>query len=409
MTAKPGELLEHSFRHDAARLVAVLARRAGVRHLAEVEDAVQGALEAAVTTWATHGVPTDRAAWLFRVARNRLVSALRKEANAPPEVLDEAGEEPSAAFAAELRDEQLRMIFVCCDERLPAESRLVLALKVLCGFSTAEIAARLFTTEANVHKRLQRARARLREADFETATPPLDVLRARLGSVHSVLMLLFNEGHLSTHGEHAIRVELCDEALRLATLLALHPVGSDPETFALLATLHLHAARLPARRDASGGLLLLEEQDRAAWDQAHLEAGARWLERAGQGERLTRFHVEAAIAAHHCFAPSFAATPWNEIAGLYGVLERLDPSPLHTLNRAVALAEANGADSGLEALRGVTPPAWLEGHWLWAAVLADLHRRAGHADQHTAFRDQALAGAPSGPVRDVLARRLGSR
>lgn len=399
------DLLEHAFRHEAARIVAVLVRHAGVRHLAEVEDAVQGALESAVTAWATHGVPRDRAAWLYRAANNRLVSALRKRVPAPLED-DSVSEEPSAAFESELRDEQLRMIFVCCDERLPPESRLVLALKILCSFSTAEIAARLFTTEANVHKRLQRGRDRLRSDDFETGTPPLDTLRARLSSVHHVLALLFNEGHLSTHAEHAIRTELCDEAIRLATLLAQHPVGAEPETFALLASLHLHAARLPARRDASGGLLLLEEQDRDAWDRAHLEAGASWLQRAGQGERFTRFHVEAAIAAHHCFAPSFAQTPWNELAELYAVLERLAPSPLHTLNRAVALAEAHGPEAGLTALRGLVPPAWLEGHWLWDAVLADLHRRAENTELAERHREAALAEAPSEAVRTALRRRL---
>lgn len=401
------ELVEHAFRRDAARLVAVLTRTAGLRHLAEVEDAVQSALEVAVTAWAANGVPADRAAWLFRVARNQLVSALRKAARVPALEAEVEADALTAAFEDELRDEQLRMIFVCCDERLPVDSRLVLALKTLCGFSTSEIAARLFLTEANVHKRLQRARERLRGDDFDTTTPPFEALEARLPSVHTVLAVLFNEGHLSTHTEHAIRNELCDEAIRLATLLAHHRVGAQPETFALLAMMHLHAARLPARRDASGGLLLLEEQDRSAWDARHLEQGAQWLQRAGQGERVTRFHVEAGIAAHHCFAPSFAQTPWGEIAELYAVLERLHPSPLHTLNRAVALAEARGAEAGLEALRGLVPPAWLEGHWLWAAVFADLHRRAGHAEEAARHREAALAGAPSEFVRAALVRRLG--
>lgn len=401
------ELVEHAFRHDAARLVAVLTRDAGVRHLAEVEDAVQSALEAAVTHWATRGVPDDRAGWLYRVAKNTLVSALRKRDRLPPLEAEEAPDTPTASFVSELRDEQLRMIFVCCDERLPADSRLVLALKTLCGFSTAEIAARLFLTEANVHKRIQRARERLRAEDFDTETPPLDALRARLPSVHSVLALLFNEGHLSTHAEHAIRVELCDEAIRLASLLAAHPVGAQPETFALLAMMHLHAARLPARRDAGGGLVLLEDQDRSTWDAEHLREGASWLQRAGQGDRLSRFHVEAAIAAHHCFAASFATTPWLEIAELYAVLEKLDPSPFHTLNRAVALAEAHGAAAGLAALRDVAPPPWLEGNWLWAAVLADLHRRAGNAVAAARHREQALSGAPSEHVRAALGRRLG--
>jgi RNA polymerase sigma-70 factor (ECF subfamily) len=286
---------------------------------------------------------------------------------------------------------------------------LVLALKTLCGFSVGEIAFRLFTTEANVYKRLTRARERLRETDVDTETPPLDSLRSRLASVHAVLYVLFNEGYLSTRAEQAIRAELCEEAIRLCTLLAAHSVGATPATFALLALMHLHAARLASRQDGTGGLLLLEEQDRRLWDVEHLQKAAVWLERAARGNELTRFHVEAGIAAEHGFAPSFAATHWRAIAELYAVLERIAPSPLHTLNRAVALAEAKGPQAGLDALQGVVPPAWLDGHYLWAAVLADLHRPAGHADAATRYREQALTAAPSAAVRQLLQRRLTSR
>jgi predicted RNA polymerase sigma factor len=166
-------------------------------------------------------------------------------------------------FAGEVGDDLLRMLFVCCDDAIPSESQLVFALKTLCGFSTGEIALRLFTTEANVYKRLARARSRLRKTDSGLQTPALDALKSRLPSVHTVLYLLFNEGYLSANADLAIRRELCDEAIRLATLLAEHPVGAVPETFALLALMHLHAARLAARSDGAGGLLLLEAQDRS--------------------------------------------------------------------------------------------------------------------------------------------------
>jgi predicted RNA polymerase sigma factor len=282
----------------------------------------------------------------------------------------------------------------------------VLALKTLCGFSTGEIAFRLFTTEANVYKRLARARELLSQGEVDTATPPLEALRERLPGVHAVIYLLFNEGYLSTHEAQAIRAELCEEAIRLGTLLASHPVGAAPETFALVALMHLHASRLAARQDATGGLLLLEEQDRSRWDVAHLQEGAAWLARAAQGEVFTRFHAEAGIAAEHAFAASFQETRWAKIAELYAMLERIDPSPLHTLNRAVAVAQAEGPQAGLAALEGVVPPAWLDGHYLWDAVLADLHHRAGHETVAAKHREQALAAAPSASVRRVLERRL---
>jgi RNA polymerase sigma-70 factor (ECF subfamily) len=405
--------VEHYFRHEYGRLVAVLVRRVGLHHLEAVEDAVQAALLAALTAWVANGIPDNPDAWLYRAAHNHLLGVLRKQ-QGRQNILDrdagqadDNGEEPiSAAFAGEVRDELLRMLFVCCDEKIPPESRLVLALKTLCGFSIGEIAFRLFTTEANVYKRLARARDRLRDSEVDLQAPPLESLRSRLPSVHAVIYLLFNEGYLSTHAEHAIRGELCDEAIRLGTLLADHPMGAEPPTFALLALMHLHAARLPSRQDATGGLLLLEEQDRGLWDQEHLRQGATWLARAADGDVFTRFHAEAGIAAEHCFAPSFADTRWTEIAQLYSMLERIDPSPIHTLNRAVAVAEAQGAEAGLAVLDGVVPPAWLDGHYLWDAVLADLHHRAGNEAAAERHRDHALAAAPSTAVRQLLQRRL---
>jgi RNA polymerase sigma-70 factor (ECF subfamily) len=409
----PPELVEHYFRHEYGRLVAVLVRRADLRHLEAVEDSVQGALLAALTAWVGNGVPDNPSAWLYRVAHNELLGVLRKQ-HGHQRILENAREQSidgddllsSPSFAGEVRDELLRMLFVCCDQEIPPESRLVLALKTLCGFSASEIAFRLFTTEANIYKRLARARERLRQNEVDLETPPLESLRARLPSVCSVVYLLFNEGYLSTHADSAIRAELCEEAIRLGTLLAVHPIGAEPSTFALLALMHLHAARLASRQDATGGLLLLEEQDRSLWSEEHLREGAEWLARAGQGDELTRFHVEAGIAAEHCFAASFAETDWAQIAELYAVLERIDPSPIHTLNRAVAIAQYRGPRAGLAVLDGIVPPAWLDGHYLWEAVLADLHRRAGNAAAAERHREQALAAAPSAALRALLERRL---
>ena len=406
-------LVEHYFRHEYGRLVAILVHRVGLPHLEAVEDAVQAALLAALTAWLADGIPRDPSAWLHRVAHNHLLGALRKDQR-HQRILDSAAdpgagddEQPvSPAFAGEVRDELLRMLFVCCDDKIPQESRLVLALKTLCGFSTGEIAFRLFTTEANVYKRLARARERLRQGEVDTQTPPLESLRSRLPSVHAVIYLLFNEGYLSTRAEHAIRAELCEEAIRLGTLLATHPVGAAPPTFALLALMHLHAARLASRQDATGSLLLLEEQDRSLWDAEHLQQGVTWLARAAQGDVFTRFHAEAGIAAEHCLAPSFAETRWNEIASLYAMLERMDPSPIHTLNRAVAVMQGQGPEAGLAVVGGLAPPAWLDGHYLWDAVLADLHGRAGNVATAEKHRDLALAAAPSTAVRQLLHRRL---
>lgn len=406
------DLVEHFFRHEYGRLVAVLTRTVGLRHLDVVEDAVQGALLTAITSWTVHGAPRDPGAWLYRVAYNSLIDDLRRKTGRL-RILAQAVESdhessylPPSYFAGEVADDTLRMLFICCDAAVPRESQLVFALKTLCGFSVSEIALRLFTSEANVYKRLVRARDRLRQIAPELETPPLDALTTRLPGVQVVLYLLFNEGYLSSHGEEAIRREMCDEAIRLTTLLGEHPIGAVPETFALLALMHLHAARLGARRDATGGLLLLEEQDRSLWDREQIRIGAEWLQRSATGDAFSRFHAEAGIAAEHCFALSFDQTRWKEIADLYAMLERIDPSPLHTMNRAVAVAEWQGADAGLALLEALAPPAWLAGSYLWDAVLGDLHRRAGNLETAQRHRARALASAPTEAVRDLLSRRL---
>jgi RNA polymerase sigma-70 factor (ECF subfamily) len=391
----------------------VLARKVGVRHVDLVEDAVQSALLAALTSWTARGLPDDPAAWLYRVAYNNLVGDLRRT-TARLRILERATEstaakvdEPASSyFASEVADDVLRMLFVCCDDVIPPESRLVLALKTLCGFSVSEIALRLFTTEANVYKRLARARERLREASLDLDTPPLETLQSRLPSVHAVLYLLFNEGYLSAHAEESIRRELCDEAIRLTMLLAEHQVGAVPESFALLALMHLHAARLRARRDGMGGLLLLEEQDRSLWDREQIQVGVEWLQRAAAGEVFSRYHAEAGIAAEHCFSPSFDQTRWAEIADLYAMLERVQPSPLHTLNRAIAVAEWQGPEAALALLQEATPPAWLLSSYLWDAALSDLYGRAGNLVVAHRHRDRAFASAPTEAVRQLLRRRL---
>ncbi|MGH8240114.1 MAG: RNA polymerase sigma factor, partial [Steroidobacteraceae bacterium] len=315
--------------------------------------------------------------------------------------------EPTAQMLSEaqIQDDLLRMLFVCCDESVPAESQRVLALKTLCGFDIREIAHRLFMSEAHVYKRLARARARFQERPL-----PLDGLSpeqygSRLEAVQHILYVLFTEGYLSSHAEAAIRQELCDEALRLTRLLADHPVGRTPETCALLALMHLHAARLKARQN-DGGLLLLEEQDRSLWDQGMIQTGLEWLAQSAQGERFSRFHAEAAIAAEHCLAPTLEQTRWGKVAEHYALLEQLSPSALHKLNRAVATAQWQGAAAGLAVLEGFEPPSWLALSHLWPAVLADLHGRCGHTSMAQQYRDAAIRTAPNAAVRTLLQRRL---
>ena len=306
----------------------------------------------------------------------------------------------------EIQDDLLRMLFVSCDAAIPVESQLVFALKTLCGFDVREIAHRLFTSEANVYKRLGRARNRLRNNP-----PRLDELTneqhaSRLPAVNKILYLLFTEGYIASHTGNAIRRELCDEAIRLTAILAQHPIGQVPQTFALLALMHLHVARMTSRQDASGGLLLLEEQDRALWDQQSIQVGLEWLARSAYGDNFSRYHAEAGIAAEHCLASSFEETRWDKIVACYRLLEETAPSAIHKLNRSIAVAEWQGPAAGLAVLKRFEPPGRLMGSYLWAAVLADLHRRCEHTAEAKRYREEALKSAPTPAVKELLKRRL---
>ncbi len=384
-----------------------------MQYIEAVEDAVQSALMTALESWKIAGLPDNPSAWLYRVAHNRLMGELRQqtgrnrilEQNAK-QVIGTPKNDPEIFLAWEVQDDLLRMLFVCCDEEIPTESQLVLALKTLCGFSIREIAIRLFTSEANVYKRLGRARSRLRKFSPYTGDVTSEQYSSRLPAVNKILYLLFTEGYLSSHMEQAIRRELCDEAIRLATLLAEHPVGQDPQTFALLALMHLHAARMTARQDGSGGLLLLEEQDRELWDRQEIQVGLEWLAKSAQGDRFSRYHAEAGIAAEHCLAPSFQETRWDRVVEFYLLLERITPSAIHKLNRAVAVAEWQGPAAGLAILKDFEPPTWLADSYLWSAVLADLNRRCGNTNTANRFRDIALKSAPTPAVKELLQRRL---
>lgn len=407
-------MIEHFFRHEYGRLVAMLSRRVGVHSIEAVEDAVQSALMTALESWTLGGLPDNPSAWLFRVAHNNLMDEFRQrtgrgrilEQNAD-EVLAGLGEnEPQHFLAGEVNDDLLRMLFVCCDDSIPGESQRVLALKTLCGFSIREIALRLFTSEANVYKRLSRARAQLRRLPNSLTELGSGHYAARLPSVHKVLYLLFTEGYLSSHTETAIRRELCEEAIRLTEILAHHPVGQVPQTYALLALMHLHSARMNARQDGSGGLLLLEEQNRSHWEPHRIEIGLAWLEKSAQGDDFSRYHAEAGIAAEHCLAPSLAETRWQRVVACYALLEQAAPSPIHTLNRAVAMAEWQGPTAGLAVVEAFQAPTWLIASYLWAAVLADLHQRCGNIETARRYQEQALHSAPTAAVKALLQRRF---
>lgn len=418
---KPAELVEHFFRHETGRLHGALIRLMGVENMALAEDVAQEALMRAFHSWSMGGVPANPSAWITRVAMNLARDAMRhrrmsaaKETNIqthfaqmmPPSLAGMDG--ASAAEAAgEIRDDTLRLMFVCCHPSIAPDAQVVLALKMLCGFSTGEIARAFFSTDAAIDKQLTRTKQRIRDAGIRFEIPAAGAeLSARLDGVLATLYLLFNEGYKASSGEKLLREELCQEAVRLLSVLVSHPAGDTPRAHALLALMLLTAARFPSRLDEQGDLLRLDDQDRSKWHQPLIEQGLQHLAAAARGSELSEYHLQAGIAAIHCLAPSVAQTDWRRILRHYDELYQLKPSPIVALNRAVALAHVDGPLAALEAISAIPQRERLESHYLLHAVAGELHWRLRNFPRAADCFRRALQLAHVGPEQIYLTRML---
>lgn len=408
-----GKIAGHLFRHEGARIVALLTGHFGVQRLQLVEDVVQEALVRAMQTWPYRGVPDNPAAWLTQTAKNIALDVLRRERRWQEKEDGIAGEQerwlssPTVTETHEtFEDDTLRLMFVCFHPQLSPEAQTALALRTLCGFSAAEIAAAFLTSEAAVSKRLVRARQHIRELAIPFAVPDPAELPARLNGVLGTLYLLFSEGYKASTGDRLVREDLCHEAIRLALLLSEHPATAAPRTFALLALMYLNGSRLPARTDDAGNLLRLHEQDRASWDQGMIQRGVRCLGLAATGDTLSEYHLEAGIAACHSTAADEASTDWPRILALYDRLVAITDSPIAAMNRAVAVARVRGAQAGIDTLNGITRRSSLETYHLYHAIRGSFYAELGRfAEALTHFRQAGnLATLPA--ERDFIARRI---
>ncbi len=407
-------LVDHLFRHEAARMTATLARIFGPARIELIEDVVQEALLAALGRWPRDGVPANPAAWLVQVAKHRALDVLRRERLADDretrirEEIARWGDADSALSIDDpvILDDQLRMIFICCHPAIPAEARVTLTLKLAGGFGAREIARAFLAEETAIHQRLVRSKRRIREAGLAFDMPEGSQLPDRLESVLDVLYAMFTEGHAAHSGDALLRRDICDEAMRLGSLLLRNPSFARPEVHALMALFHLQAARFDTRADSEGEILLLAEQDRARWDNAHMSAGLRHLERSASGDQVTRYHIEAELAACHTLAPNWEATNWRRIVELYDTLESIVDSPIVALNKAIAVAEVAGAAAGLTALEALTGQSVLRRYPPYEAALGEMLRRLGRFDEAAAHFARAAERAGSVPVRRFLERRL---
>jgi RNA polymerase sigma-70 factor (ECF subfamily) len=397
-------------------MVAALTRIFGFHNLALAEDVVQAAFCRATEVWAFRGVPENPAAWLMATAKNCALDVLRRERTArtyAPELGHLLESEWTLAPVIEdafapnaIKDDLLRMMFSCCHPQLSEEAQVGLILHILCGFSVDEIASALVSTHAAIEKRITRGKKTLAKSKqlFEVTAPA--EISSRLPAVHTALYLLFSEGYHGANPEFAVRSDLCREAMRLTAFLLEHPLCAIPRTYALAALMCLHAARLPARIDASGNLSSLFDQDRSAWDQQLIAEGISFLDHSAQGSELSEYHLEAAIASVHATASVVDETDWVRIVSLYDSLMTLRPSPVVALNRAIAIAQRDGPDRGIEEIQAITDRDRLKSYPFYWAALGEFELRSRRYETAQGHFRSALALARNEAERHFFSQRL---
>lgn len=403
------EAVEAVYRTESRRVLATLIRLLG--DFERAEEAVHDAFMAAMQQWPMEGVPANPRAWLVSTGRFRAIDALRRRARYDASLARLADElaakpyqRPEQDEDGGVEDDRLRLIFTCCHPALPADARIALTLREVCGLTTEEIARAFLTAPPTIAQRIVRAKAKIRDAGIPYQVPAGAELTDRLDTVLHVVYLVFNEGYSASAGTSVTRTDLSGEAIRLGRLLV--ELLPEPEAQGLLALMLLHESRRAARTTPEGDVVLLDDQDRTQWDRALIGEGARLVERAIASRRFGPYTLQAAIAAVHAEAPTSAATDWAQIVGLYDVLLRVDPSPVLELNRAVAVAMREGPGAGLTLVDAVLARGELQTYHLAHSARADLCRRLGRMREAREAYERALSLTRQEPERRFLERRL---
>jgi RNA polymerase sigma factor (sigma-70 family) len=410
-------VIDYLFRNETGKIVSVLTRVFGADNIELAEDVVQDSMLEALKNWQSKGLPDNPSAWLFTVAKNKALNVLSREKNKQRYATDAANllqsewtSEPALDHLfsePEILDDQLRMIFTCCHPAISSDSQIALALKTLCGFSIPEIARSFLTTEENIHKRLVRARQRIREAEIPFEVPNGKELAQRLETVLETIYLLFNEGYSASKGNDVIRYEICQEAVHLAEIIiASKSIANKGNVYALLALMLLNASRFNARQDDEGNLVTMAEQDRTLWDEKMKSIGFYYLQESTKDGNLSIYHILSAISAQYCVAPDYESTDWGSILSLYDSLLVIYSSPVVLLNRAVALSKVKGPQAALDALKQIESDPSLKSYYLHYSTAAEFYAELRQQENAEAALKKAIALAPLKAEKLLLQKKL---
>lgn len=402
-------LAEHFFRLEYSKIVSVVTRYFGLSRVNMAEDIVQDTLLEAINSWDYKGIPENPSAWLYTVAKNKAINALKKikQEEAYHKANSRTEESIEITFSEEqIIDDQLRMMFACCHPSISHEAQISLILKTLCGLSIGEIASAFLTSNETINKRLVRARKVLKEEQISFEIPSNEVLDQRLEAVLKTIFLLFNEGYSTSAGDQLINYDLCLEAIRLVELISNHPQLSEYSSpNALLALMLLNASRFKARVDQEGHMIRMIHQDRSLWNQGLINGGLQHLKRIADHKEVSIYHILATISAYHCIAKSYGSTDWNGILNMYDTLVAIDNSPLVRLNRAIALSRVEGPDAGIEELLTLEKEIPTT-YYLFHSTLADLYMETGQFQLAIKWLQAALKQKIGIAEKQVIQKRL---
>jgi RNA polymerase sigma factor (sigma-70 family) len=408
-------LVDHLFRHEAGKMIAVLTRLFGMHNLSMAEDVVQDAFLKATQIWKFKTVPDNPSAWLMQVAKNKALDILRRKNVADHYSVELSNQLQEATdnyvdqvfLDTEIEDSQLQLIFACCYPSLKEEDKVALTLKTVSGFGVKEIAKALLTQEETIQKRIYRAKQFIQQNNITLEIPTGKALQQRLDTVHIVLYLIFNEGYNASKSDELIRKDICAEAMRLCLLLCEHKTVTHPASFALLALMCFQASRFESRLDKNNTIILLQQQDRSSWNHELIERGYCYLNKSSSGENITIYHIESAIAAEHCLAKNFTATNFQRLMHLYDMLWQMKPTPVVQMNRAIVLSYTGKTKDAIDLMLGIEGVEnFLKTQYLFNSVLGELYSRDNQPKQASEYLEKAFSLTQSDAEKNLLKDKI---